>query len=266
MSLKRIMAEMERELQSEKDVMIRLEKRKKELPPGSLNVEKRNGNSYLFQNVTIDGKRKRIALNKDNTEDRIIIKELMEKKTIVHGIPLLKKNINAMEKCIQTIRPYSPRNYEYGALLGKEYYLAGDVCINEWLKKSECQNRGYSEFLIHETKRGVKVRSKSEVLIADTFYDLGILAKYETLLVLEGRFYYPDFEFVHPRENRLMWWEHLGMLDNPSYVFDNLERINVFARNGIIIGNNLILTWETPKKPLTHKMINDKLRSAGIIE
>ena len=75
----------------------------------------------------------------------------------------------------------------------------------------------------------------------------------------------PDFEILHPKTRRIIWWEHLGKLADPGYVFENLDRIVVFGRNGIVVGDNLILTWETKEMPLTHGMVDQRLREFGLI-
>ena len=253
------------EIRMEKETIAFMEKRMKEMPPGYLSVYNRNENTYCLQRVKLGGRQKSIVLDPLDDLHRQVIKELMEKKTIVHGLPILRRNVDAMEKCVSKIRPYHPLDFKYGDLLGSEYYLPEDVCVREWMKKPECQNPFRPEDRIHETKRGVNVRSKSEMLIADTLFDHGLEYKNETKLRLEGRNFYPDFEILHPKTRRIIWWEHLGKLSDPGYVFENLDRIVVFGRNGIVVGDNLILTWETQEMPLTHAMVDQRLREFGLI-
>ena len=52
-----------------------------------------------------------------------------------------------------------------------------------------------------------------------------------------------------------MYWEHLGMMDDPSYVEKSLQKITLYEQNGIFPGENLILTYETRKNPMNQKII-----------
>lgn len=266
MSKNPVVQTIETELTREKKMLHFFEQRKKQVAPGSLTLNKQQYSNYCYQKTYVDGKRHQIFLDRDRDEDIEIIKELMEKKTLVHATPILRKNVEALEQCLTKFRPYSPLDYEYGELLGKSYYLDGDVCYKEWKKKEDCKNPFHKENCIHETKSGKKVRSKSEVLIADTLFDLKIEFKYEPELVVDGKIIYPDFEFFHPKEKKLIWWDHLGKLDDPGYAFPNINRIAVLGKNGIRLGENLIITTETKEKPLTHREVDRELKYFGLLE
>jgi hypothetical protein len=76
----------------------------------------------------------------------------------------------------------------------------------------------YPENLIHRTSSGILVRSKSEVIVADTLTRLGIFYEYEEPLYSkknETDFRLPDFTIAY--EGETWYWEHLGMLSKPSY-------------------------------------------------
>lgn len=76
----------------------------------------------------------------------------------------------------------------------------------------------YPESLIHRTSLGIPVRSKSEVIVADTLTRLGISWEYEKKLSHPNDpkdFRLPDFTIGY--EGDILYWEHLGMLSVPSY-------------------------------------------------
>lgn len=261
MNIEEIVAILKNELRREEELLDFLKMRKSKVPEGSLSTLESYSNTYYSQRVYVDGKGTSISLDPNNEEHRMVIRELMEKKTLVHGTPILKRNVKELKRCVKILRPYHPGNFLYGDKLGSEYHLAGDVCIKDWLKKPECQNPFFVEQMIHDTKRGPKVRSKSEVIISDTLFDHNILYKNETCLIINGKRFFPDIELLHPKTWELFWWEHLGKLDDPEYVFKNLEKINVdYARAGIEVGKNLILTYETKEKPLTRSTVEERLR------
>jgi hypothetical protein len=81
----------------------------------------------------------------------------------------------------------------------------------------ESVDRFYAEHLIHRTATGAMVRSKSEVIVADTLTRLGISYEYEKKLSAPDEpsdFRLPDFTASY--EGDTFYWEHLGMLTVPS--------------------------------------------------
>ena len=84
--------------------------------------------------------------------------------------------------------------------------------------RPESVDRYYAEHLIHRTRKGTMVRSKSEVIVADILASLGISYEYEQKLPSKedpNDFRLPDFTVSY--EGDTFYWEHLGMLSVPSY-------------------------------------------------
>lgn len=106
------------------------------------------------------------------------------------------------------------------------------------------------------TDKGMRVRSKSERFMANYFDSLGIQYKYECPLVLRPYGYiYPDFTFLSRKTGREIYWEHEGMLDNPEYARTAAKKIELYEKNGIFPGDNLILTFETSTQILDKKIL-----------
>ena len=84
--------------------------------------------------------------------------------------------------------------------------------------RSDEVKRPHLETLIHRTRKGIAVRSKSEVIVADVLDTLGISYSYEAPLYSRSNprdFRLPDFTVSF--EGDIYYWEHLGMLSVPSY-------------------------------------------------
>ena len=65
------------------------------------------------------------------------------------------------------------------------------------------------EHLKYSTEKGELVRSKSELLIADMYYSLGIPYKYEAGVKLRGGIVrYPDFTLLRVRDRKEFYHEH----------------------------------------------------------
>ncbi|WP_433666374.1 AAA family ATPase [Nocardia sp. CA-136227] len=101
---------------------------------------------------------------------------------------------------------------------------------------------------IHRTAAGELVRSKSEVIVANTLRHLGIQYKYEQPLVMaDGTRRLPDFT-IHRSNAVPTYWEHLGMLASPGYRADweakkawyRAHQILPFDEGG---GKNGTLVW-----------------------
>lgn len=106
------------------------------------------------------------------------------------------------------------------------------------------------------TAKGEKVRSKSEVIIADMLGREGIPYRYECPLKIKGvGTFYPDFTVLNVRERKEIYWEHFGMMDDAAYVENALSKLSVYTQSGIICKDNLIVTYETKKNPLNQKTI-----------
>lgn len=106
------------------------------------------------------------------------------------------------------------------------------------------------------TARGERVRSKSEVIIADILHGEGIPYRYECPLRLKGwGKVYPDFTVLNVRERKEIYWEHLGIMDDSNYVENALQKITIYTQNGIFPGENLIITYETKKNPINQKVV-----------
>ncbi len=129
--------------------------------------------------------------------------------------------------------------------------------VEEWCSKKyeglPFSPEDTSEFY---TAKGERVRSKSEVMIADTLYRHDIPYKYECPITLQnGRTKYPDFTVLNVRTRREYIWEHLGMMTDSEYVEANLKKLKDYERNGIMHGKQLILTMESHGYPLSTKSI-----------
>ena len=138
-------------------------------------------------------------------------------------------------RCLVT--PYILSDKDYAAKWEQEEYTAK-------YKPEKEDNIIYTEK--HEA-----VRSKSEKILADKFKTMNIPYHYEKPLFLEGYgLIYPDFTVLNKRTRKEYYWEHMGLMDDKDYCEKAIKKIESMARNRIIQGKNLILTYETQTHPL----------------
>jgi hypothetical protein len=109
----------------------------------------------------------------------------------------------------------------------------------------------FAEHLIHRTEKGHLVRSKSELVIANMLFQLGISYEYERVCdgtTTPGRLR-PDFSFV-TAEGDLIIWEHLGMLSRPDYKRGWDWKRTWYQTNGFAEGQSLFTSTEEDGKGL----------------
>ena len=137
--------------------------------------------------------------------------------------------------------------------LSDEEYAARWQAIN-YKKDFIPENKNY------RTIKDEIVRSKSEILIADTLNRMNIPYHYEfpiKLITEDGTktTFHPDFLCLNRRTRKEFLWEHFGRMDDAEYATQTVSKLNLFSRNGIFNGKNLITTMETGSQPLNTRQI-----------
>ena len=139
-------------------------------------------------------------------------------------------------------------------------YLSDEEFIRQWLAVPYEKMGFPADFPEFYTNRGERVRSKSEIIIANTLETLGIPYRYEAPLKLNGRIVYPDFTVLNVRLRMIMYIEHLGMMDDPEYSEKALDKILAYENSGLYVGQKLLIFHETSKKPLDTNLVQAKCK------
>ena len=118
------------------------------------------------------------------------------------------------------------------------------------------------------TAHGERVRSKSEVIIADTLFRYNIPYRYEFPITLKrinpddirrdfgsSITLYPDFLCLNTRTRTEFYWEHFGLMDSTEYSNNAAGKLRLYTENGILAGRNLIITMETQTEPPSIKAL-----------
>ncbi len=136
------------------------------------------------------------------------------------------------------------------------YVLPDNEYIKKWEKKEGNIKNGCPITNGFVTEKGETVRSKSEKMIADKLYLMGIPYKYEEPLELSGnRFVFPDFTILNIKTRKEIYWEHFGMMDNPEYCKKALEKIESYENEKIYFGENLFFSFESSLKTINMSQI-----------
>lgn len=206
--------------------------------------EKHNERQYLGR----DQKATITSLAQKKYETRLLEAAEAEKEKLENCLTLLSDNGNSDMNAVMT--SMEPELFEY---------LKPDVATDDGFAQKWREAKYYrakrGEGHIYETLNKDIVRSKSEVIIADRLFSAGIPYRYEERLEFDDEHfntikYYPDFTILNKRTKEVFYWEHLGNLGDPEYCFKNLTKLEDYSDNGILLGKNLILTFESQNKPL----------------
>lgn len=115
------------------------------------------------------------------------------------------------------------------------------------------------------TLKGERVRSKSELLISDHLNRYEIPYRYEKPIELSDWkktvICRPDFTVMNRRTGKIFLYEHLGKMDDEDYVAANMRKLDLYEKNGYLLGNNLIVTHETNKVPLNRNVLDSYIKT-----
>ena len=137
--------------------------------------------------------------------------------------------------------------------------LPDDLYAMEWLAY-KYEPKAFSEDAPeHYSTNNVRVRSKSEAMIADALHTAKIPYRYECPLEINHMIIHPDFTILRMYDRKIIYWEHFGMMDDIDYRNDALRRIRDYEAAGIFPGDNLIITYETGRLPLNQRIIKQKI-------
>ncbi len=121
--------------------------------------------------------------------------------------------------------------------------------LKEWMDEPYEKSSYHPEHLTYHTQSGNIVRSKSEAMIDMLLHMHNLPFRYESPLQLINSIIFPDFTIRHPKTGKIFYWEHFGMMDDSIYCDKALSKIQLYMSNGIMPGNQLIITFESKQVP-----------------
>ncbi len=241
-----------------------IEQKLESMPAGTLLHEKRN--ERWVYNVKYLGRDAQPERRYLSVREVSLIETLARKKYLIRLLPVLKEEFEVLDRfcrCYHPEKRYEVYNglSEGVRLITKPEFRSPEDLVIRWVRSGCDDAAGHIESLIFETARGEKVRSKSEVIIADMLFAKGIEYKYEQSLVLDsGYTCHPDFTIMRRSDARLFYWEHFGMLDDPAYAEHCVAKLNMYARAGITPSDGLFITWECRTRPFDRTAANEYIK------
>jgi len=256
------------ELEFLRRVMEEAALRLKKSPKGNIRVRKWKGSVefyYWDEEERKSGKRGYNGRYLKKTEEetaRAIIQRDYDRQVIKRGEKLVKATEklletytkNGLKQLYREMKPHRRTLIEPVILSDEEY-------IKQWQKEEYTGKPFGDEEIEIITERGERVRSKSEKIIADKLYMLGIPYRYEYPMMLPGNVrIYPDFTILKMPERKEVYLEHFGMMDDEEYVGNVMYKLDTYEKNGIYPGDRLFFTHETGRTPLNTRTLDGMLK------
>lgn len=262
---------------------------------GKLRISKSNG-SYQYFRITESTTNKGIYIPKGELS---IAKALAQQDYDLQIAPLLRKLNLTKEKlnCThQQLDNVYKKMHPARKCLITPIRLPDNEYAEQWQAMPYTGKSFAENTPLLMTAKGERVRSKSEIIIADTLARLGIPYRYEAPVKLEISAqlktgttfmdqddpkthhrtsgsqvkkatkrlatFYPDFTCLNIRTRKEFIWEHFGMMEDSEYAKNAVEKERIYASAGYVQGVNFIATTETTDMPLNSQyveMIAEKL-------
>jgi hypothetical protein len=224
----------------------------------------RYGNRYYWvHDVNEEGKRvsKREYLRKNDLRiaTRIAQKnyEDLIKIAIVSEIKVLKE-VEAFSNTAEQTYELLPEARKAIVDPGE---LSTDAYVRKWISEEytglEFDKGDNTSFY---AKNGIRVRSKSEVLIANALVDYKVPFKYECPLKVGGFYKYPDFTVLNVKTRKAFYWEHFGIMDDAGYVNSMMEKYRLYEKMGLVLGKDYIVTFESRHVPLSTQSVENIIK------
>lgn len=243
-----------------KQIIQKEEKRLKKIPEGSVQVTGTEKKVMFYINQ--EGKR-RYARERDQK----LVQQLCQKDYDQKILAKAQKELKELEKLYKN---YDDKTYEsvYEKIHPARQQLINSIWLpdDEYVKQWEAVKYTPKGFAPNDpefyTDKGERVRSKSEILIANALKKHHIPYRYEYPYQFHPYepIKHPDFTVLNVRTRKEYLWEHMGKMDGEGYRDYALNRIIDYEMNGIFPGDRLILTHETLNDPLNSKIIEKTIQ------
>lgn len=194
-----------------------IEEELKNMPEGSLWTKRIRGTSYYY--ARNHGKTESLA-GKDDLLD-----QYQKKKKLEAQLKIIQKDLPLIETMLEHYIPVTP--------------------TDSWWETLKSEQNPYRLQDKQSMYHGNFYRSKSEVTIAMMLDSYHIPYKYEVeVKINDSKSRYPDFCMERPKDKKVIYWEHCGLISKENYQNDLYYKLKEYHSVGIDLWDNLILTFD----------------------
>ena len=197
-------------------------------------------------------------------KQNLLAMQIIQKEYDIKLLRSLKLEAKIIQKLCKNQKRNSPEQVyfklnEKRKLFTQPVTLPDEQYATKWNAVEYCKKPFYQDSPEFYTSKGERVRSKSEILIADALTRNKIPYHYEFPLQLKTKNsnieIHPDFICLNLKKRREFIWEHFGMMDSPEYAENFVKKQALYQENGFFAGKNLLCTFETSEHPINLKQV-----------
>ncbi len=248
--------------------LAKLKKENEKLKPkliGKIRVQKHGkGYQYYLREDPKETTGRYLGVSQKNQ-----VKEFLQKDYNSSIIKLMEEELKLITRYVDHTSPLKIIDLYSDLFEGRKrmvdpFILDDEEYVRQWEAVKYVGKEFTEDAPTFYTHKGERVRSKSEVIIANLLSKYHIPYRYEyPLIIKDFGTVYPDFTTLHVRKRKEIYIEHLGLLDDATYRENVIRKITKYEMAGIPLGDNLLLSFETLKNPLNvqvvEKMIKERL-------
>ncbi|MBR3465580.1 MAG: hypothetical protein IKH23_10955 [Clostridiales bacterium] len=231
-------------------------------PEGSLRAAKRP-NGYQYYQMVEPHDTIGMYITRNNT---ILASQLAQKEYDSKLLAVLEKQLKSINRFLNTYNPDEVFKVfeslsDSRKLLVTPEYLTDEEYVKQWLSTPYRKLPFKADDPEYYTEKHERVRSKSEIIIANTLKSYNIPYRYECPVYEdEIPIGAPDFNCLNVRLRKEYYWEHLGMIGDEKYVNRNISKLEKYTMAKGFDESRLILTFESDKHPLNTLIVEEKIR------
>ena len=252
------LTELQRIANALKEIQTDLSSEMSRLPDGRFYSYDRNGTRYYYKRIPKTGnlkKERRQGIGKDPGT----LNALVRKEYVTEALRRIAKDIDCLESVLDNYVPFDENSVmdeftrKYPELSSGVYL--GTHGLEEWADSYNHQSNYHKEHLTSTARDGSKRRSLGEILIGAKLDHYKIPYRYEAPAHPDLS-YIPDFKIRRPRDGKIMFWEHIGMVTDEAYMARNRKKFDDYESVGIVPWDNLIISYNQIDGGINEKLID----------
>lgn len=249
------------------DLLVEMERRLGNAPDGRLHVNSSHGYSQYHHQVS-PGQSQYLSKKTDGD----LISALAEKDYYLRLRDAILAEIDAIDLWNAALpHPAAEQVYDTLQPALRQYVTPIDgydqEFVDHWLARHQPWTYNTHPFTGNYTFRGIRFRSRAELILATLLEKQRYPWVYECPLQVTrdgyGEIIFPDFTVLNVRTRETYYLEYLGKMSDPQYMETNYRRLKLYEENGIYLGKQLIIIGESREEPLdvphTEKILREYL-------
>lgn len=246
-------------------LITQIERQSKKWLPGTLRISTDKG--YLRYYHYVSAADKKPVHNRHLTKkEHGVAQQLAQQDYEREFLKVAKKQLRLLERHPEEYDPHALRDvyqnlHEARKALVTPLVMTDEEYVRQWESVQYAPGQFGPADPFFQSERGERVRSKSEKIIADKYLRRGIPYRYEFPIKLkDGKgevIKRPDFLVLDRRTRKEYFHEHFGKVDDPDYAkHQMIEKLELYAENGIFPGVNLLITMESSLHPFNDRYLD----------